>query len=83
MTKNVVRLACAVLFLVIGFAVAAMPRSTSLARQFPELADLSETKTVVIGIQLARPLPDYAQIRRRTTKARPSKSDRRPRRYRR
>ena len=51
MTKNVVRLACAVLFLVIGFAVAAMPRSTSLARQFPELADLSETKTVVIGIQ--------------------------------
>jgi len=51
MRKIVVRLASAALVLAIGFAVAAAPRSTSLTRQFPELADLSETKTVVIGIQ--------------------------------
>ena len=49
--KNAVRLASAALVLAIGFAVAATTRSTTLARQFPELADLSETKTVVIGIQ--------------------------------
>jgi hypothetical protein len=51
MRKIVVRLASAALVLAIGFAVAATTRSTTLARQFPELADLSETKTVVIGIQ--------------------------------
>jgi hypothetical protein len=51
MMKNAVRLASAALVLAIGFAVAATTRSTALARQFPELADLSETKTVVIGIQ--------------------------------
>ena len=51
MMKNAVRLASAALVLTIGFAVAAAPRSTSLTRQFPELADLSETKTVAIGIQ--------------------------------
>ena len=44
-------LAGAALIAAIGFAVAATPRSTSLIRQFPELADLSETKTVIIGIQ--------------------------------
>lgn len=49
--KNAVRLASAALVLAIGFAVAATTRSTALARQFPELADLSETKTVVIGIR--------------------------------
>jgi hypothetical protein len=51
MRKLVVLLAGVALVGVIGFAVAAMPRPTSLIRQFPELADLSETKTVVIGIQ--------------------------------
>jgi hypothetical protein len=51
MMKNAVRLASAALVLAIGFAVAATTRSTTLARQFPELADLSETKTVVIGIR--------------------------------
>ena len=51
MTKNAVRLASAALVLAIGFAVAAAPRSTSLTRQFLELADLSDTKTVVIGIK--------------------------------
>ncbi len=51
MTKNAVRLASAALVLAIGLAVAAAPRSTSLTRQFLELADLSDTKTVVIGIK--------------------------------
>jgi hypothetical protein len=51
MRKIVVRLVGAALVVAIGFAAAAMPQSTSLTRQFPELADLSETKTVVIGIQ--------------------------------
>ena len=51
MGKNVVGLAGAALIVVVGFAVAAAPRPTSLIRQFPELADLTETKTVIIGIQ--------------------------------
>ena len=51
MRKLVVLLAGAALVGAIGFAVAAMPRPTSLIRQFPELADLSDTKIVVIGIQ--------------------------------
>jgi hypothetical protein len=51
MRKFVVRLVGAALVAAIGFAAAAMPQSTSLTPQFPELADLSETKTVVIGIQ--------------------------------
>src|SRR5580692_12000987 len=51
MRKLVVLLAGAALVGAIGYAAAAMPQSTSLTRQFPELADLSETKTVVIGIQ--------------------------------
>jgi hypothetical protein len=51
MRKLVVLLAGAALVAAIGYAAAAMPQSTSLTRQFPELADLSETKTVVIGIQ--------------------------------
>jgi len=51
MRKLVVLLAGAALVGAIGYAVAAMPRPTSLILQFPELADLSETKTVVIGIQ--------------------------------
>jgi hypothetical protein len=51
MRRLVVLLAGAALVGAIGFAVAAMPRPTSLIRQFPELADLSDTKIVVIGIQ--------------------------------
>ena len=51
MRKLVVLLAGAALVGAIGYAVASMPRPTSLILQFPELADLSETKTVVIGIQ--------------------------------
>ena len=51
MRKLVVLLAGAALIVAIGFAVAAMPRPTSLIRQFPELADLSDTKIVVVGIQ--------------------------------
>jgi hypothetical protein len=51
MTKIAVRLASAALVLAIGFAVVAAPQATSLTRQFPELADLPETKTVIIGIQ--------------------------------
>ncbi len=51
MRKLVVLLVGVAFVGVVGFAVAAMPRPTSLMRQFPELADLSETKTVVIGIQ--------------------------------
>jgi hypothetical protein len=51
MRKLVVLLAGAALVGAIGFAAAAMPRPTSLIRQFPELADLSDTKIVVIGIQ--------------------------------
>jgi hypothetical protein len=51
MRKLVVLLAGVALIGAIGFAVVAMPRPTSLMRQFPELADLSDTKIVVIGIQ--------------------------------
>jgi len=51
MGKIVVGLAGAALIVVVGFAVAAAPRPTSLIRQFPELADLTETKTVIVGIQ--------------------------------
>lgn len=51
MRKLVVLLAGAALVGAIGLAVAAMPRPTSLIRQFPELADLSDAKIVVVGIQ--------------------------------
>jgi hypothetical protein len=51
MRKFIVLLAGAALVGAIGFAVAAMPRPTSLIREFPELADLSDAKTVVIGSQ--------------------------------
>jgi hypothetical protein len=51
MRKLAMLLAGAAFVGAIGFAVAAMPRSTSLIRQFPELADLSDTKIVVVGIQ--------------------------------
>jgi hypothetical protein len=51
MRKLVVLLAGVALVVAIGFAVAAMPRPTSLIRQFPELADLSDTKIVVVGIR--------------------------------
>ena len=51
MRKIVVGLAGAVFIGAIGFAVAAVPRSTTLIRQFPEMADLPDTKTVVVGIQ--------------------------------
>jgi hypothetical protein len=49
--KLVVGLVGAALIAAIGFAVAAMPRPTSLIRQFPGLADLSDTKIVVVGTQ--------------------------------
>jgi hypothetical protein len=51
MRKLVLLLAGAALAAAISFAVAAMPRSTSLIRQFPELADLSDTKIVAVGTQ--------------------------------
>jgi hypothetical protein len=51
MRKIVVGLAGTVLIGAIGFAIAAVPRSTTLVQQFPEMADLPETKTVVIGIK--------------------------------
>jgi hypothetical protein len=51
MSKTVIGLVAAACVFATGLAMAAMSRATSLAREFPELADLSETKTVVIGIQ--------------------------------
>jgi hypothetical protein len=51
MTKLVIRLtAAAVLVLAVSFAVAAVPRSSTLPQLFPELADIPETNGVAIGI---------------------------------
>ena len=51
MRKLVVLLTGVALVVAMGFAVAALPRPTSLIRQFPELADLSDAKVVVVGIR--------------------------------
>ena len=48
--RKVVGLAGAALAVAIGFAVAAVPRPTTLIQLFPELADLPDTKMVVVGI---------------------------------
>lgn len=50
MAKSVIRLAGVVLVSAIGFAAVAQPRSATLPQLFPELADLSETTGVMIGI---------------------------------
>ena len=63
MRKLVMLLAGAALVAAIGFAVAAMPRSTSLIRQFPELADLSDTKIVVDRHSMVRPFDAVADER--------------------
>jgi hypothetical protein len=51
MHKLVVLLAGAALGVAIGFAIAAAPRSSALIQQFPEMADLPDTKIVVVGTQ--------------------------------
>jgi hypothetical protein len=55
MTKIVICLTGAALVLAIAFGgvvtVAALPRPTTLAQQFPDLAAVSETKAVAVGIQ--------------------------------
>ena len=51
MHKIVVGLAGLALIVAIGFAIAAVPRSSTLVRQFPEMANLPDTKTVAVGIR--------------------------------
>jgi hypothetical protein len=50
MVKTALRVAGVALVLTIGLAVAAWPRSSTLADLFPDLADLPETRAVFIGI---------------------------------